>query len=242
MPDGVPSGDSMPKTPRTRAAFNTQFLDDIAEAEKVGRNARIARYADLLNDWDITPAMVTQMLTLASETGVLMRGAQSSHAQSSVSSDEKDAAERRIIAAILRIQSGARRKFGTDGTQLNRFFIGTRLETAEEQLDEMAEAILQILASETLPGVKAPQIAELRAALDGWDVFATDQDEHSTAGVSGNAQVRSNMKRINQTRRAIQASIDGEFPFIAKHENAQDQGARIAAREAFNLAVKHPFV
>ncbi len=235
---GSAAGVAVPAPKKARGPFRKVYLEELAEAEKVALAAQSAPYQALLaNNWGIPSAEVTALLQNIGATNILLRGAKTSHDQSAVSTDQKDAAESDIIRAIRRIQAGARRQFDGDTANLRRFFVGVDLANDEKELDNIAEAILAILQTETLPGVGPAQISDLQNALATWNQFDDEQGAQDTAGVGGNAQVRENIAAIKKGRRAIQIAIDGEFPAPTKSHPNSNEGVR----ETFDLPKNKPF-
>lgn len=224
--------------PRVAAqTFNKAQLAELDEAQTVGQAAQQPEYAGVWADWDLPADVGATLVAKVAEAQALLQRAVNAQSEKSIDTAEKEAAKTQITAAIMRVQSGAKVKYlraDDEDAQLKRFFVGVKLGQNDSQLDNIADALLLILANETLPGVKADKIQALRDALAEFKAAEDSQDLNadSSEGLRARA-IKMIAEEIFPLRRKIQLAVDAEYPFYDM-DNRQ-------TRKTFDLPPAQPF-
>jgi hypothetical protein len=237
-PDGATAASSdptpTPAKPRLpRAAFNRTLAALLSEAADLVVTARDARFAPMLAEYEITPAMVTALeanIALANGYfGIASSASQTSQADTAA----KDALEDALEAAIRPIQTGARLSYPTSAADQRRYYIGQDLGQDEIQLELMATTILTNLKTDTLRGVTPAKIAALQSAYDAWHAAVlahpSNQVESQTDRAKGNEVVQ----KIKPTVRDITIAGDGAYPY--------DDLTTRPFRKLFHIPEKQPY-
>ncbi len=208
-----PTGESQTPTRRERGAFNKAYLAELDETDDIVRAAQKAEYASVLADFDITAAQVSELKNSSETCRDLLGRAQTGHDNAQSATSNKEANEAALIAAIRRVQSGARLKYDGETANLNRYFIGVPLEKNEARLEQIAQTILQNLQSETLPGVKAAQTTALQSALTDWQQQGDTQSDSKTAATGDQTRAVALLLVVKRAKRQIQIAADGAYPY-----------------------------
>lgn len=221
--------------PRELQAFNKEFLAELDETDDVVRAARKSAYAPkLATKYLITTAFVDSLATRSAQARTLLGNAQTGRDTSHAATDDKQADEDALIAAIRDVQTGARLKYDGDKPNLRRYFIGTQLQSNESRLQQIATTILENLTHETLPGVDADEVTALQNALDEWIADANTQSDSGTAAGLNYDTAVAMLKEIKRDRRKIQIAANGMLPYT--------NPLNAAPRGEFHLPPKRPFV
>ena len=223
-----------------QAEIARTLLHDLQEGKAVVEAARNTVYAPALAEFEITPqqiaalaAQVEQGLQLSADVVAGRRGEKAATATD-------DAEKTSLVATIERVQTGAHLKWDATADpdlkrrNLERYFIGSHLENlADARLENVAQTILTNLQSESLPSVKAPQIAALTDALNEW--LSADEGADPNPTAQGNyANLLALAKTIKNGRRQLQIAADAAFPYRLP--------SSVDARKAFHLPLRQRFV
>ena len=232
---GAPGDGGEPEKPRrTRGAFNKEDLATLDEAEQVVRAAQDPAYAATLAGYGITAEAVADLGKRAERCRRLLTGARDKDHQSRAATGQKEDLDDAVIAAIRRIQTGARLKHDGDDANLARYFIGEDLAKSESQLAQAAQSLLDVGPGDNLPGVKAEHYAALQSALEAWQAAGEVQGDTDDDAVGNRSDARQLLIGIKRDKRKIQIAADGEWPYT-NPANAQ-------TRRAFDLSPRRPFV
>ncbi len=212
--DPAPTPAPLPAKPRLpRAAFNRSVVALLAEADDLVVTARDARFAPMLAEYEITPAMVTALeANIALARGFF--GIASSSAQSSqAGTAAKDALEDALEAAIRPVQTGARLSYPSSAADQRRYYIGQDLDQDETQLENMATTILKNLETDTLRGVTPAKIATLQSAYDAWRAAVLAHPSNQVTSQTDRAKGKETLQKIKPTVRDIKIAGDGAYPY-----------------------------
>lgn len=237
-PDGATSAASDPdptpaKTRLPRAAFNRTIVALLSEAADLVVTARDPRFAPMLAEYEITPALIDALeanIALANDFfGIASSGAQTSQADTAA----KDALEAALETAIRPIQTGARLSYATSGADQRRYYIGQDLGQDETQLERMATTILKNLKTDTLRGVTPAKIAALQSAYDAWHAAVLAHPSNQVVSQTDRAQGNKILLQIKPTMREIKIAGDGAYPY--------DEAATRPLRKLFHIPEKQPY-
>lgn len=164
-PSEPPVPPAVPK--QSRGLLNQAQLDALTKAEQVVLAALKPPYAAKLTTGGIEGAFV---LLVQTDCGLARKkggdAVQGTTGKESATATEA-AAQKALVKAIQTIQSRARQKyFFSDPDALTAYYIGTdRIDANRVMLEQVSQAIIDKLVTDTLPGVTAAQktaLAELR--------------------------------------------------------------------------------
>ncbi len=152
---------------QSRGLLNQAQLDALTKAEQVVLAALKPAYAAKLTTGGIEGAFV---LLVQTDCGLARKkggdAVQGTTGKESATASEV-AAQKALVKALQIIQSRARQKyFFSDPDALTAYYIGTeRIDANRVMLEQVSQAIIDKLVTDTLPGVTAAQktaLAELR--------------------------------------------------------------------------------
>ncbi len=234
-PDAPSAPTPTPDKPKkVYAAIAKTITESIQETRDVIRTARRPEYASILQDeQDVTPAEVDALETANENAARLFGLSYDTRKTGQSDTADKTVAETALIAAMRRVQSGAKRTFGTRA-EMERYYVSKRLEANETVLSQYARDMLTLLQTETLKGVKAPQIAELQNGLDAWVAAGGDQSDSDSDALTDRKKAEARFHEAEAARRDIQIAADSQWPYT----DAENYGAR----EAFQIPQNRPYV
>lgn len=235
-PPPEPTPPDAPAVPKqTRGLLNQAQLDSLTKAEQIVLAALKPAYATKLTAGDIQGAFV---LLVQTDCGLARKkggdAVQGTTGKESATATET-AAQKALVKAIQTIQSRARQKyFFTDPDALTAYYIGTdRIDANRPILEQVSQAIIEKLVTDTLPGVTAGQktaLAELRQAYVNANTTQTGAQSDAT---SARTALEAMLKSITQRRMTIQFAADAEWPW---HDPAS-----AGIRKEFHLPPGGPF-
>jgi hypothetical protein len=228
-----PATPAVPK--QSRGLLNQAQLDALTKAEQITLAALKPAYAAKLAAGDIAGAFVEQLKTdcglARKKSGDAVQGTTGKESATAT----ETAAQKALVKAIQTIQSRARQKyFFTDPDALTAYYIGTdRIDANRAILEQVSQAIIDKLATDTLPGVTAAQktaLGELRQAYINANSAQTGAQSTAT---SARTDLEAMLKSITQRRMTIQFAADAEWPW---HDPAS-----AGFRKEFHLPPGGPF-
>lgn len=228
-----------PPTPKetkrkSPAAFDRKVAAELQEAQDIAAIAADARFATMLNDeYEITPAEVAQLQALVVQARAKFGLASSGAGAGAADTGDKDAAENALIAALRKIQTGARLTYPMSASNQARYFIGTILEQSEPQLAQIATTMLENLKTDVLKSITPAKIQAVTDALAAWQTALATQTGTKGASYQDRAQGRALMDEIDPQVREIKIAIDGQYPYTQEETRA--------VRKLFHLTENRPF-
>lgn len=227
---------SQPNTkPKSRGALNADYLDELAKTDLV-----IAAYRNTLYNAAMVESEIEAPFVDALETDVLrgrsyLQGALSGRTSRKDATLEQSEERDELVAQIQVIQSRVLQKYHVENpNRANDYYVGSKLENVSKAfLRQIAQGILDNLETDTLPGVSAQTVQNLRDALAAWEAKGAQQQESGGSALTKLADFKALYKEILLRRATIQYAADAAFPYREPHNKA--------AREAFGLPVDGPF-
>jgi hypothetical protein len=233
-PPPPPPGD---EPQRTRSSLNQTQADDLDKAEQLCQVAQQADFAAALNARGIDSAFITAFENDIAAARSTAAGAVSGTAsRQSATAAESDAMDD-LKNAIRETQAAAKQKYtGGDTAQLGNYYVGEPLKQ-RGRLEQIAAAIADRLGgatpADTLPGINAAKVAQLRTLLTAYRDTNVAQTAAQGAATGARSTLSTELDSINKRRRQIQFAADAEWAFT-KQTNA-------AIRRQFQLPATRPF-
>lgn len=227
-------------TPRQRAEISRDLLHNISEGKAVALAAQMSEYAPKLLAFTITPEKAAQLLEKSIKAAEMAAQVVSLRRDSKVGTRRDEEEKFTLIEAIERIQTGAHLKYDGESNRalrednLKRYFVGNRLDVADNRLETIALAVLEELKKEELPSVGPAEIEALKTALADWENGVDADADASPSAQALYEQLVALSGEITIERRQIQIAANAAFPF-RKETNA-------AARKAFHIPEHRPFI
>jgi hypothetical protein len=236
-PTPTPTPSTTPNNHRApRGPINQALLDELDKSEKVARTAQSTAFASTLSERDIDAALLTTLLSDITAVREKAAGAVSHSATKEGTTGNEAKLMEDLISSIREVQSAAKQKYDSgDRTHLANYYIGHKLDD-RGSLVQIATAMLDRLdgaaPKDTLPGIKAPKITQLKTRLTAYGQVDLDQ-----AGAQGDAsgartEFEKQVESIKQRRRQIQFAADAEWP--------SSDPANAATRRQFSLPPDRP--
>jgi len=218
-----------------RSLLNQAQIEAITKAEQICLAAQKPASAAILTAGEIAGAFV---LTVQTDCG-LARKKSSEAIQDTTAktgaTDDEEAAKRALMKAIQAVQARARQKhFFTEPATLTAYYIGTdRIDANRETLEQVSAAIIDKLATDTLPGVTADQKTALATRRQDYIDTNTAQTGAQSDATTDRGELDAMIKAITQRRMTIQFAADASWPW---HDPAS-----AGVRREFFLPAGMPF-
>lgn len=234
-PEPTPPPDAPAVPKQSRGLLNQAQLESLTKAEQIALAGLKTAYAAKLTTGGIEGTFV---LLVQTDCGLARKkggdAIQGTTGKESATATES-AAQKALMKAISTIQARARQKyFFTDPDALTAYYIGTeRIDANRAILEQVSQAIIDKLVTDTLPGVTAAQktaLAELRQAYVNANTTQTGAQSDAT---SARTALEAMLKSITQRRMTIQFAADAEWPW---HDPAS-----AGIRKEFHLPPGGPF-
>ncbi len=239
MPDTPSSPTSEPspdpkKKRRAPSALNQAQVEAVTKAEQVCLAGQKPAHAAKLAARDISAEFVEQILTDIVAARDTSAGARQSTTGKTTAGVTEDEAEKDLLKALQEVQAAAKQKYSrTTPTMLKDYAVGERLNASRPILEQLSQAIINKLGSDTLPGitpVKVTNLKTLRKAYMDANVVQGGQQQEATGG---RKTLAAQVQSITDRRIQIQYAAEAEWPHT-------DQ-ANAGIRRAFFLPVNKPF-
>lgn len=222
------------KNKRKREVLNQAQIKSLTKAEQICTCALKAAYAAALTAREITEAFVTNLqgdINDAREASTL--AVQNTTSKQTATGTESTAQEN-LRKALQEVQTAAKQKYArTDRTQLLDYYVGTRIDANRAQLEQISQAIITKLGSDTLPGITSAKVTNLVTLRQDYiEANATQGSAQSSATLT-RTQLEAAVQSITNRRVTIQLAAEAEWP----HTDA----ANVAVRKEFALPADKPF-
>ncbi len=233
----VPPVVAAKKPARTRAAFDTEAVKQLALTATIARTAQRPECAPRLAEREITAAFVTQLLT--DEAACQAKIAQAANLRSTKkdTTTTERAAKKTLLERTTDIQSAASLKWsGQPAHKGDReaYGIGKPLRSlSRPNLETVLVGISQRLTTDTLPGITPAKITAFNDALAAWQATDISQTTQATDAAQLLIEAKAELESITERRLKLQRAADAAFPYYEK-ENA-------ALRSEFGLPKTRPF-
>ena len=224
------------KAPRTRGNVNAFQLAQLETAEKVGRTAERALYADMLATREIKLSQITMLLTSIGQCRDSIGVGVQSTADRATATREEATLRSTLIMQLRQVQAAANQKYARDPhqkPQLRAYWIGSGLAVNRASLAESSHSILEKLQTDSLPGITAEFRDEVRATRQAWIDANQRQAVALTAATHAREDTLRLLKLITDERLKIQFAIDAAYPVGADGSEA--------VRAEFGIPKTRPF-
>jgi hypothetical protein len=143
-------------------------------------------------------------------------------------------AQANLVAALKEVQAAAKQKYSrTTPAQMKDYFVGERLDSSRATLVQAADSVAEKLRSDTLPGIDAPTIANLKTLRDAYVAANAAQSDAQSKATRERDSIEADVKSITDRRVQIQLAVDAQWP--------ASNSASAAVRREFQLSPDHPF-
>ncbi len=240
MPDETippaPIPPTLPSVPKhSRGLLNQAQLDALTKVEQVVLAALKPAHATKLTAGGIEGAFV---LLVQTDSGLARKksgeAVQETTGKESATATEATA-QKALVKAIQTIQSRARQKyFFTEPDALRAYYIGAdRIDANRAMLEQVSQAIIEKLATDTLPGVTADQKTALAELRQDYIDANTAQTGAQSDATTSRTELDAMLKSLSQRRMTVQFAADAEWPW---HDPAN-----AGVRKEFHLPPGQPF-
>ena len=232
-PAAPPLAPAVPK--QSRGLLNQAQLDALTKAEQIALAALKPAHAAKLTTGGIDGAFV---LLVQTEAGLARKkggdAIQKTSSKSGATLGE-EAAKKALVKSINTIQARARQKyFFTEPAVLLAYYIGTdRIDANRPMLEQVSQAILDKLATDTLPGVTADLQTELADRCQDYIGTNLEQGGAQSGATDDRTALTALLKSLTQRRMTLQFAADAEWPW---HDPAS-----AGIRKEFHLPPGGPF-
>ena len=195
-------------------ALTRAHLDACSKPGPIAFAARKTAYAAKLTTGGIEGAFV---LLVQTDAGLGRKKSgdaiQKTSTKSGASLDE-EAAKKALVKAINTIQARARQKyFFTEPAALTAYYIGTdRIDANRAILEQVSQAIIDKLVTDTLPGVTTAQKTALAEFRQDYIDTNLEQGGVQSGATDDRIALPTMLKSITQRRMTIQFAADAEWP------------------------------
>ena len=211
-PTPTPNPQPTPKSKRQRSPVNQHLVDELDLAEQLAGVAQKAAYKTALAGEEIDGAFITGLTGKIAEADKLLGSATDDTADKQSTTKQEQALKDALHAQIQAIQQRAKRKYAEGDPLRAKYFIGERIESNRATLERATRAILQQLATDTLPGLKPADGPALQAALDAYVKVQGDQTGTQSDATTARSQLAAKVKAVADLRRQIQYAADTLWP------------------------------
>jgi hypothetical protein len=226
-------------TPRRRrragqSQLNQTQARELSKAEQVALAARRADYKTRLAARDIAETFVNQLLldvTACRQTSA--SAMQDTHGREDATATEAST-RRKLLRALREIQAAAKQKYGaTQPIRLQDFGVGRDIDGNRVTLEQYSQGLLDLLATEELPGISPQKLSDLAAKRIAWTATQSNQSDMQTSATTTRGDRDREVRSITTRRLTIQMAAEAEWPH---HEPAH-----AGIRRAFQLPPRRPF-
>ena len=230
----TPQSPPEPTPKRVRSPLNKAQEAELNKAEQIGRTSQKAAYAGRLAAREIISGFVNQLLADAASARTKSADALHSTTGKTSASLTENNAEANLVVAIQEIQAAARQKYArTQPEKLRDYFIGQKLTGNRPMLEGYSQAIIDKLATDTLPGITPEKVANLGTLRAASIAANATQGGAQSDATTGRTDLDAMVQSIKDRRMEIQFAADAEWPYT-KPGNA-------GVRKEFYLPSDRPF-
>lgn len=241
-PTPTPTPTPAPKAKRQRGTINRAHLDEIKNARAVAKAALDSANAAAFADMDFNATLPGQINLLADSTETAIGKLTGTRVQKHELTAEEAVAREALLAALAPIQTAAKRFFtGDQETLRHAYFIGENLrhdtllevQTASIAVRDRLVAVPPALSPvDTLPGIKAPQLAALNTAITTYASGVTAPVEQDKQNAGALNAIVANIAALAGLRHQVQLTVEQALPW-------RTPGVA-ATRQAFLLPADRP--
>ena len=235
MPDPTPTPPPEVAKPKAkRGLINKKYLDALDRASSVVTAAKNADYAPKLAESEIDAPFVTQLeIDIAACTARIAKaGDLTSDIRVATAAEVK--AQEVLLSAIKAVQAAAKQKFSrTTPQQMKDYFVGENIDSSRARVLLVADSILTKLASESLPGIIAAKVTNLKTLRAAYAAAGDGQGGTQSKASQEREAVEAAVQNITDRRVQIQYAAEGIWQ--------SDNEANAPIRREFQLPPDRPF-
>jgi hypothetical protein len=218
-PTPTPTPTPAPKTKRKRSTVNRAHLDELKNSRAVAAAATDANNTAALTAVAFDATLPTQITTLADTTETSIGKLTGTRATKTEMTAQEKIAHDALLAVIAPIQTAAKRKFTDPHDPMRHaYFIGENL--AHDTLHEVQIAAIAIRdrltgtpPQDVLPGIGAPQIAALSAAVTQYASGMTAPVDQQNQNEGALETIVAGIGTLAGLRHQVQLAAEQAFPY-----------------------------
>ena len=224
----------MPAPKGSRSSINQEWINSLNNAQQIVAAAQKAEYAPTFTAGGITADKLTSLATDIQAAQTLAgQAVQHTTGKEVVTGTEKDLMDK-LIELVKEVQKRARQKHAAaNPTALKNYAIGEKWYSSRAILEQTATNIINLLATDTLPGIDAAKVSALTSALNNYKNVQTDQAGGQTGASTARATLEAAVKDIVARRREIQFAADAQWPSTNPAHAGIRREFRLSADKAF---------
>ena len=225
------------KNTQTRDVVANQWLAELELADAVAKAAQVPERIAALEEQEVTPTFVADLLTRIGQAGDFITTIQTARSGGKGATRNEGEARNALLKAVGVIQSAARRKFArSQPERLKLYAAGGGVNLTSMNRAQLAAAIPTLIDTAKADGLSGAGDAKtdaVQAAFDAWNAF----DEAQTTSGTAETTAREALKTL-----LLGADGKGETGLIADRRTLQyaadaawPPGQNIAIRREFKL-------
>jgi hypothetical protein len=158
MPDtntATPPPSETAKSKRNRSLINQAHAAELTLAGELVNTARKTTYAPKLADEEIDGPFIDALVLKIDQANSLLASAGGKTAEKKTTTDNEEELKETLLELIGKVQARAKRKYAKAGDpQRAKYYIGQHIGNSRPLLEASSQAIIERLATDTLPGMK----------------------------------------------------------------------------------------
>ena len=140
----------------------------------------------------------------------------------------------RVRQGTQRSEAAAKQKYSrTAKAQMKDYFVGEKLETSRATLVQAADSVAEKLKTDTLPGINAAKVANLKTLREAYVGANAAQSDAQSKASRERDSIEADVKSITDRRAQIQLAAEAQWP-ASSTSNAP-------VRREFQLPPDRPF-
>ena len=238
MPEPTPPPTPAPslKGRASRSQIDKAILDELDLAENLLNTAEKDEYLPRLRaEEGIDPGFCTDLRAALKTARDFAAEAVKQTNQKQDTTGVEAGRKKTLVALLRQIQAKAKRQHAAQQPALLKtYYVGEKIDNSRAQLVQAAKSILKQLAEDTLPGVTAPKIESIDAALKAYVTVETVQSGGQGDATGARALLQTKVAAIADRRRQIQFAADAQWPPADKAHAGIRREFKLQANKAFN--------
>jgi hypothetical protein len=220
MPDtntATPPPSETAKSKRNRSLINQAHAAELTLAGELVNTARKTTYAPKLADEEIDGPFIDALVLKIDQANSLLASAGGKTAEKKTTTDNEEELKETLLELIGKVQARAKRKYAKAGDpQRAKYYIGQHIGNSRPLLEAASQAIIERLATDTLPGMKPADVTALQAARTAYTTVQTTQSGDQSDATTARSQLDAKVKEVAELRRQIQYAADAAWPATKK--------------------------
>ena len=235
MPEPTPA--PQPPAEKTRAPrglINQKLLDALDKAGLISLAATKPDYAPLLARRDITGEFLTDFQSDITACKARIGKAIDFTSDIRDATEAEAKAQAKLIASLKEVQAAAKQKYSRSApAQMKDYYVGEKLDASRAALVQAADSVAEKFKTDTLPGIDAAKIANLKILRDAYIAANAAQSDAQSKASRERGSIEADVKSITDRRVQIQLAADAEWP--------ASNSSSAPVRREFQLPPDRPF-